>query len=357
MTPLGVGLIEGFYGAPWTDAARNAQFEHLGSVGAKFFIHAPKADRYLRGDWQERHPPEAAARLEAMGRACKAAGLKFGLGLTPLRLHEDLAGGRAHVVRRVEALSALGIDVLAVRFDDMPGAFPNLATTQATILAWVRECAPNLTLAMCPTYYTSHDILDRVYGQRPTGYLAELGAALDSDVHIFWTGPRVCSTEYPLEHLHEVSKQLGRKPLIWDNYPVNDGERMCQRLHLGAPIARGPAVLANTSGLAINPMNACWLSQLPIHAMVKAALGTGPTDPARATRCAFEALLPPKLADTLLADVEAFSKPGAQPGFSTAERGILVNKYTSFDHPSAQEAIRWLRGEFQVGPECITDAD
>lgn len=357
MHGLGVGTIEGFYGRPWPDADRAQFFRFAAHAGSRFFIYAPKADRCLRGDWREPPPVRWGERIQQIGADCRSAGLIFGVGLTPLRLHEDFDSGRQALAARVRQLAALGVELLAVLFDDMPGALPELADTQARIIAQVRDIAPQLTIAMCPTYYTSHDILDRLYGPRPARYLETLGAALDSDVHVFWTGPRVCSADYPLDHLDEVSARLGRPPLLWDNYPVNDGQRMCQRLHLRAPTPRGPEVMRRVSGLAINPMNASWLSRLPILAMLREAAGATYTDREAATKAAFEASLSPALSACLLADVDLFQAPGALPSFDEAHLSSLRQKYAAHDHPAAREILAWLQGDYQVGPECITDAD
>jgi hyaluronoglucosaminidase len=43
-----LGLVEGYYGEPWSEAAREHVIAVLASRGYGFFIHAPKADEFLR---------------------------------------------------------------------------------------------------------------------------------------------------------------------------------------------------------------------------------------------------------------------------------------------------------------------
>ena len=111
---------------------------------------------------------------------------------------------------------------------------------------------------MCPTYYSDAEVLDKVFGRRPPGYLEELGKALDPEVEVFWTGSEVCSKNYPADHLAQVTARLGRRPVVWDNYPVNDGPRMCRRLHLGAPDRPG-TLREDVAGIFLNPMNQSYL--------------------------------------------------------------------------------------------------
>ena len=54
MTPP-LGLIEGYYGQPWTWEARAEQASFLKAHGYGFFMYAPKADAFLRRRWRELH--------------------------------------------------------------------------------------------------------------------------------------------------------------------------------------------------------------------------------------------------------------------------------------------------------------
>ena len=47
-----LGIIEGFYGKPWTWAEREETIAFLAPHGYGFYLYAPKADPYLRRHWR-----------------------------------------------------------------------------------------------------------------------------------------------------------------------------------------------------------------------------------------------------------------------------------------------------------------
>ena len=78
-----LGIIEGFYGKPWTWDARRETVSFLAPHGYRFYLYAPKADPWLRRRWQDPHPPGDAANLAALAAHCRETGVRFGIGLTP----------------------------------------------------------------------------------------------------------------------------------------------------------------------------------------------------------------------------------------------------------------------------------
>jgi len=351
---MNLGIIEGFYGETWGWAARHDHLEFMAQRGLEFFIYAPKGDTHLRHRWREEHPAEDMDALGAFGEACARSGIQFGVGLTPYALHEKWqTQGRQDLRARLDTLKKLNLDVLGILFDDMRGDIPNLAATQADMLKFVADCGVAKHLLMCPTYYTDSPILDRLFGSRPDGYLRDLGAGLDDHVHVFWTGPKVVSTAYPTAHLDQVADALGRRPFIWDNYPVNDGPRMSQFLHLAAP-DRPAEVTSRVAGLAINPMNQAWLSRIPMDAMARSLTGHDDGDQAQATAASIDRTLPPGLAARLKEDWPVFQSRGLD-NLSTVERDALRLSYAQFDHPAARELVRWLNGEYAVSADILTD--
>lgn len=47
------GVIEGFYGTPWTEAQRLDMVESIGRWGMNSFVYSPKDDYLLRDGWRE----------------------------------------------------------------------------------------------------------------------------------------------------------------------------------------------------------------------------------------------------------------------------------------------------------------
>src|SRR5438477_4997227 len=125
-----LGLIEGYYGRPWSWEARLATAEFLGRHGYGFFIYAPKADPYLRRRWREPHPARTAAQIAAFAEACGRLGVAFGVGLSPFEIYRNFDGeAKAALADKLSRLDALGVRHLAILFDDMRGDLPALATT------------------------------------------------------------------------------------------------------------------------------------------------------------------------------------------------------------------------------------
>jgi hyaluronoglucosaminidase len=104
---------------------------------------------------------------------------------------------------------------------------------------------PACSLSMCPTEY---------HGKPPfSDYLSELGERLHTEIDIFYTGPQVCSASIRLEDVQAFTRVVGRKPLIWDNYPVNDLS-MQPELHIGPITGRESTLYQGVKGVVVNPM-------------------------------------------------------------------------------------------------------
>ena len=342
-----LGLIEGYYGTPWDAAARCDTIAALAPHGYGFYIHAPKADEFLRRRWREPHPEDAFAALAALAAHCREVGVRFGIGLSPYELYRafDTAAQTA-LAGKLAQLSELGLDMLAILFDDMRGDLPDLAHTQARILHWIGERLPGTHLLMCPSYYTDDPILDRVFGRRPQNYLEDLGRALDPAIDMFWTGPEVCSREYTPGHLARVGEQLGRKPFLWDNYPVNDGPRMSQFLHLRGVTGRPASIAPLLAGHAVNPALQPVLTRIPALTLAESyARGDG-YDYGAAFMRAADAVCGPQLAAALQRDLMLLQDTGLDR-LEPATREKLRARYAGFDHAAAREVIAFLDGAWR----------
>ncbi|RBW49004.1 beta-N-acetylglucosaminidase domain-containing protein [Marinobacter sp. F3R11] len=348
-----LGIIEGFYGPVWSWQERKQLVRTLAPHGYGFYLYAPKADAFLRRRWQEPYPSEMASELSEFGRFCRAQGMRFGVGLSPYEIFncfDDAA--RAVLAEKLEMLDSLGIDELAILFDDMHADTPALAETQADIMQWVRERTQAEYLSVCPSYYSDDPVLDRVFGQRPPAYLETLGRRLDHDIQIFWTGEEVCSREISPGHLKRVSEQLGRKPVLWDNYPVNDGDRMSRHLHLRGFTGRPAANGAYLSGHGINPALQSVLTTIPAITLVESYRQGPQYQYAQAFRHAAKEVLGKELADQLHADLLVLQDTGLGR-ISEEKRQSLMHTYDAYDHPAASEITRWLAGEYQVTDEMV----
>ncbi|MBW7471293.1 beta-N-acetylglucosaminidase domain-containing protein [Marinobacter sp. F4218] len=350
-TPLGV--IEGFYGPLWNWQERRQLVRSLAPHGYRFYLYAPKADAFLRRRWQEPHPPALAAELAEFGRFCRSEGVRFGIGLSPFEIFNNFnEQAREALAAKLSWLDRIGIDELAILFDDMRSGAPDLAQTQADIVHWVRERTSAGQISICPSYYSDDPVLDRVFGERPSDYLVTLGRKLDHSVNIFWTGEEVCSREISPGHLKRIGNLLGRKPVLWDNYPVNDGDRMSQHLHLRGFTGRPAANAAHLTGHGINPALQPTLTAIPAITLAE-SYRLGPEyQYGQAFRHAAREMLGRELAEQIHTDLLVL-QDGGLGRIGDEKRQSLLRTYDAFDHPAANEILRWLMGEFQVTDEMV----
>lgn len=352
---FGYGVIEGFFGRPWSWEARGDYAAFLKDNRYQYYIYAPKADPVLRQDWRGRWSAEHFQALRASRDLYGDAGVAWGIGLNLYELHCDYDDRAVRDLEdKIRYLNALQPDILAVLFDDMRGDISEIARIQTDVTHRALNLTGARSVIMCPTYYTDSPVLDRLFGPRPAHYLETLGQSLDPAVNIFWTGPEICSDAYPVEHLRSVCERLGRKPTIWDNYPVNDSAHMCRFLHLRAFENRPYQMSQWTAGHAVNPMNQAYLSQIPLKTLALSYQEREGYCARDALSRAAEDLCGGELAACLLEDLALFQDQGLD-GIGPELKARLLAKYDRFGAPCSREIVAWLRGEYPFSPDCLTE--
>ena len=351
MTPE-LGLIEGFFGRPWRWPDRHEAVRFLAPHGYGFYLYAPKADAFLRRRWQESHPEAELAELAAFAETCRGENVRMGIGLSPFELHlHPEIHWQAPLARKLAELDQAGAEDLALLFDDMRGDVPDLAERQAEIVHFAAERTKASRIICCPSYYSDDPILDVAFGDRPPFYLEQLGRLLDPAIQIMWTGEEVVSREYSTGHLDRVARMLGRKPFLWDNYPVNDGPLMSQHLHLrgftGRPATIAPHLAAHGINLASQPL----LSRIPALTLAESyARGEGYEYDSAFGRAA-TSVLGETLAERVRRDLLALQDRGLDR--LAERRKTLRERYAAFDHPAAREIVDWLDGAWNVTDELV----
>lgn len=348
-----LGIIEGFYGPLWTWEERRQVVRALAPHGYRNYWYAPKADAFLRRRWSELHPDPVASELSGFARFCNEHGVRFGVGLSPFEVFNNFDdSAKTALAEKLAAFDRLGITDLAILFDDMKSGTPGLAARQAEIVHWVAERSGADQLTVCPSYYSDDPVLDRVFGERPAHYLEDLGKALDPSVQVFWTGEEVCSREISPGHLQRVSEALGRKPVLWDNYPVNDGDRMSRHLHLRAFTGRPAANKEYLAGHAINPALQPTLTTIPAITLAQSYEQGPGYQYGQAFLRAAEEVLGKELARQVAADLLVLQDAGLKR-ISSERHRAMTECYRCFDHPAAREILKWLAGDYQVTDEMV----
>ena len=187
-----LGIIEGFFGRPWSWArAAPRRCASSAPMAIVSISTRPRPIPCLRRRWQEPYPEAELAELAAFRELCRAAGVRFGIGLSPFELHlHPERGWQDRLAAKLAELAQLKPDDLAILFDDMRGDVPDLAERQAAIVHFAAERGIADRIFCCPSYYSDDPILDVAFGARPPFYLEQLGRLLDPAIRIFWTGRR-----------------------------------------------------------------------------------------------------------------------------------------------------------------------
>jgi hyaluronoglucosaminidase len=263
------GVIEGFYGTFYTFPERNDLIRFLGAQDFNVYVYGPKNDRQHRMRWWDPYPDEI---MEDFGRTIQVAhdaGVRFYFTVSfgvPLSFATSEDFGV--VTGKFQALYDRGCRAFGILLDDAPTgfahdvnrkAFASAAAAHADFcnraLDWIGAQSEPCALLMAPTEY---------HGAPPfSDYLPELGRLLDPRIEIFYTGREICSPTLTAEDCRAFAGAVGRKPLIWDNYPVNDLQ-MRQQLHLGPLVGRDPALPTAVSGMVFNPMLQPEASKIPL---------------------------------------------------------------------------------------------
>ncbi|MDB6036661.1 MAG: nagJ [Verrucomicrobiales bacterium] len=269
------GVIEGFYGQPWSQLERFQLFEWMVAWGLNTYLYAPKDDLKHRAIWRESYSIDEEQKLRELIEACKKRHLRFIYAISPgLDINYSSQSELDALVRRFEQLIRLGCRHFALLFDDIPDRmeaadrdrFGSFASAQChianTLFAWCRKQLPKSLFFFCPTPYCERMEKQQLGGK---DYLATIGRELIPEIDVFWTGPEIISREITVAHIAELQSVLRRKPLIWDNLHANDYDG--RRFFCGPYAGRPPELRNMVRGFLSNPNNEFPLNFIPLRTL------------------------------------------------------------------------------------------
>jgi hyaluronoglucosaminidase len=261
------GIIEGFYGPPWSHQQRLRLLEFAELYKLNAYVYAPKDDPFHRERWREPYAGKALREFQQLVDAAARHGVRFCFAISPgVSMRYSSRADFAALCRKIEAMRAMGVDAFALCLDDIPSeihhaqdkrAFTSLGEAHAQVTNRLRDyldrVAPQSLLIFCPTDYT---------GTRSTPYLKAIAERMRKEVLVLWTGAQVCTPIIGSDDADAYAAAIGRSPVIWDNYPVNDYNR--NRLFLGPIRSRANDLHEHSAGLIANPMNEGEASKIPL---------------------------------------------------------------------------------------------
>lgn len=256
------GVVEGFYGTPWSQEDRLSQFDFYAKNKMNVYIYGPKDDPYHRDKWREPYPAEEAARLKILLDAAHKNGVNFYWAIHPGVDIKWTEADRDAMMKKLETMYQLGVRSFAVFFDDIWGEGTK-ADKQAELLNYINtnfvkakgDVSP---LVMCPTEY------NRGWANEKGGYLRTLGSDMDKSVEIMWTGNSVVHT-IDKESMEWINERIQRKGYIWLNFPVSDFVR--DHILLGPTYGNGLDIAEDLSGFVSNPMEHAESSKIALYSI------------------------------------------------------------------------------------------
>ncbi|WP_284976928.1 beta-N-acetylglucosaminidase domain-containing protein [Arthrobacter sp. efr-133-TYG-104] len=312
------GVIEGFYGIPWSHQARLDVIKFAAQQKMNTFIYSPKNDPLLRDQWRTLYSNQQLRELQELIDTATANHIRFAYSLSPgLDICYSSVADLNAAVAKLESLYSLGVRSFVIPLDDIDtkvqcdedvkefgSTEAGLGKAEASFLNDVNarfiSKKPDIQpLQMVPTFYN---------GSGSTPYKKALGRALNPEIVVQWTGEDVVSHRITRGSAETAQQSYGspgtkRNIVIWDNYPVNDYSQ--DHIFLAPVKGRDSDLNEAIRGIVTNPMIEAYLSLPAIFNYADLSWNGPAYDPAKSMDAALTAVAGP--APDVQAGVRAFA--------------------------------------------------
>ena len=280
------GLVEGYYGNPYSEADRMGLLEMFGEMKMNVYIYGPKDDAYHKSKWREEYPADLAKKITEYVNVAKANKIEFMWAIHP---GEDIQWNdtdRANIVNKLKAMCELGVRSFAVFWDDLWGDDGTHGDEQAELMNYIaaelKKVYPDVKpLTICPTQYNR--------GWANSIYLPALGDIMDSDINVMWTGNSVVDM-INYSDMTWINNQIKRKAYIWLNYPVSD--YCINHLLMGPTYGNDLNIADMLSGFVSNPMEYAEASKVSLFSIADYTWNMSAYDSAASWEAAMKYLMP-----------------------------------------------------------------
>lgn len=279
------GMVEGYYGNPYSEADRKDMFEFFGKQKMNTYIYGPKDDIYHRAKWRVEYPADQAAKIKEYAEAAKKNKVDFVWAIHPGNDIKWNMTDSLNMIKKLNAMYELGIRTYAVFFDDIWGEGTD-ATRQAALLNYITDefvkkhddVAP---LILCPTQYNK--------GWTSGNYLDILGEKAYKEIDIMWTGNSVIDM-INKEDMNWINIRIKRNAYIWLNYPVND--YCVDHMLMGPTYGNDLDIAPMLAGFTSNPMEYAEASKVSLYSIADYTWNTIQYDADASWQRAMEYLVP-----------------------------------------------------------------
>lgn len=280
------GVVEGFYGTPWSHTKRLRVIEFLGGHKMDTYIYGPKDDPYHSSPkWRESYPAAEAEKIRELAATSMKHHVDFYWAIHPgkdIRWNDE---DYNKALAKFESMYGLGVRAFAVFFDDISGEGTK-ADRQADLLNrlhrdFVVKKGDIRPLVMCPTQYNK--------AWSGGDYLDTLGTRLDPSIHVMWTGDTVVH-DLDRESMEWINSKLQRKAYIWWNNPVTDYVR--NHLLMGPIYGNDLDIGPLYGGFVSNPMERPEASRVALFGVADYTWNPAKFDPEASFIASMREILP-----------------------------------------------------------------
>lgn len=273
------GVLEGFYGQPWTWKKRGEMVDWMAACHDNLFVLAPKDEELQRKRWREPLPPEYLQELSALQKRGAQRGVTLAWELSPLGARLSDETDVAAAVAKFRSVLATGTRKLVIAFDDTELDYRHIDFAN-NVLEALSPDFPDLEMTFVPAVY---------WGKAaPSKYLGRVAALLDPRFIVAWTGPGIISETITAEDGRRFRDYIKHRTVLGDNYPVQDRLLDSGPLYLGPLLGREAGLVDSQEGFLSNASPLAEASKVPLQTAADFARDPARYNPEKSWRKALE---------------------------------------------------------------------
>ena len=280
------GVIEGYYGVPWTWERRADLLKFGADFKNNVMIFAPKDDPYHRDNWRELYPEDQLEKISELAKLGNETKNRFVWTIAPF--HKQAIASYNYdesieiLKKKLDQLYDAGVRQFGVLRDDIASAsgYTTVSRVMNDLKAWAETKDEKIyDFLFCPYSYTLEGWAWNALE------LNEYTKNFPDNVKLFFTGKNVCSPITQEANEQFMTKgafgNRRKEPLVWLNWPVNDvfkDSHGYMALVMGNPKTILNTNVTNTIGTVTNPMQESYASYVAVFAIADYAWNTANYD-------------------------------------------------------------------------------